>query len=114
MPIGRDDGDIASARLVLDGRAACGRKAMPEVRATQIFGPIASGAADVDDLPASLSERLPDGVKIKRGVNGVACACMIEHELEASRVSCPDPARPSRRETSQAHQGAGDNYSSCR
>jgi len=53
-----------------DGR----RKAAPKIRATQILGPIASGAPDMDDAPVSLAKRLPDGLKIKRSVNGVARA----------------------------------------
>ena len=68
----------------------------------------AAALLDMDDAPASLSKRLPDGLKIKRGVNGVARAGMIEHELEACRgqLSGPGPPErdPGRREASQARE----------
>src|SRR5258708_6980578 len=109
--VGGDNRDIVSMVLAVDGETPCGGKAAPEVRATQILGPIDSGAPDVDDAPVSLSKRLPDGLKIKRSVNGVACARMIEHELEACRgqLSGPGPPErdPCRREASQAREVAG-------
>jgi hypothetical protein len=65
----------------------------------------------MDNAPASFAERLSDGFKIKRSVNGVTRARMIERESEACRSRLSGSGSPERdarrRVASQACEWVG-------
>ena len=98
--------------MPLDDRAPRRGQASAQIRAPQIFGPIAGGALDMDGRPAVRAKRSGNGFEIERRVHRVARPSVVEQELEACRggLRRTGPPKPysGRRELFQARKTVGE------